>query len=192
MTEQPGGFSNEDLQRMLSRSGVPQSIFFYIILGVISSARKLMIKAAQEGCPPEDMACVDFTDIQAGTELDSPYQVKGLTFNASGGEKLRVIGWGVPVGQSKLSLPQKGLEISFSYPTKRVLVRCAQYTSQPLMLQGFDGDQQVAQVSAPPVQNQLHTLKIESDNFTRIMLSGAGNEGLLYQVCIDERPVEVK
>lgn len=37
--------SSEDMSAFLMRAGVPHSVFFYIVLGGISSARKLMIKS---------------------------------------------------------------------------------------------------------------------------------------------------
>jgi hypothetical protein len=53
MNERPNNAPPEDRSSFLKQAGVPQSVFFYIILGVISGARKLLGKTIHTGCPTE-------------------------------------------------------------------------------------------------------------------------------------------
>ncbi len=54
MAEQRAQASPEDLAKTMARAGVPQSVFFYVALGVISAFRKTVHMAVNESCPPEE------------------------------------------------------------------------------------------------------------------------------------------
>lgn len=54
MAEQPSHTSSERMSNFVHEADVPQSVFFYLILGVISSARKLMTKAVDVSNVPAD------------------------------------------------------------------------------------------------------------------------------------------
>jgi hypothetical protein len=176
--------SAEDLAKMLSRAGVPQSVFFYVVLGMIAGARKLIFKAIAEGCPSEDMHCVDFTNAQAGTTLGVSVEREGFTFTSVDKQPLRAVGWGVPPGQTKLAVPEAGIEIRLPAAANRVVVRGAQYTGRPLEVRAYDDGDMVSQARAPDVQNVLHTLSVEAASIRRVVVSGGGNEGLLFSVCV--------
>jgi hypothetical protein len=187
MAEERPKIPPQELVKVLSRAGVPQSILFYVVLGMISAVRKLVHKSIAAGCPLEDTNCVNFTSVQPGTELEPSFEKEGFTFTAMDKEPLRMIGWGVPPGQSKLLVRQDGVEIRLPYPTDQVVVRGAQYTSQPLVLQAYDDGDLVNEVTAPAVENVLHTLVAEGAGITRVVLSGGGGEGLLFDVCIPKQ-----
>lgn len=189
MSESEFDKTTEQFARMVTQVGFPHNTLYFILLGVISSARKLLTKAVREGCPSADAHCVDFTDVPAGTELGLSHEKGGFTFTSLDKSPLRVIGWGVPTGQSKLAVRQEGVRIKFPYPTSRVAVRGAQYTSNPLLLRAFHDGEQVAETVAPPEENTLHLLRAEADVMTSAVVSGGGNEGLLFDVCI---PYEAK
>lgn len=187
MADEPLPVSPEDLAKLLAKAGVPQSVFFYVVLGVISGARKLLIKAVETGCPPGDTNCVDFTSVQPGTDLKSPVQRGTFIFTSLDNRPLHIIGWGLPTGQSKLLIYTGGIEIRLPYPADQVIVRGAQYTKQPLVLSAFNNDQQIDQVTAPVVENILHKLKVKGTDITHVVLTGGGNEGLLFDVCIPKQ-----
>lgn len=184
MTEERPKTPAQDLAEVLSRTGVPQSVLFYVVLGIISTARKLVYKSVAEGCPLGNRNCVDFTDVQPGTEFDPVFERQGFTFTAMDEEPLRVVVWGVPPGQSKLLLRDPGVEIQLPYPSDKVVVRGAQYTSQPLVLKAYSNDNLVQEMTSPTDQDKLHTLGVEGQGITRIAISGGGGEGLLFDVCI--------
>jgi len=185
MAEEHAKTSPQETVKFLSRAGVPQSIFFYVVLGVIAAARKLLHTAVAAGCMPGDVTCVDFTDVDAGTELASPFEKEGFTFNALDQQELRIIGWGVPSGQAKLLVRNDGVGVELPYPANRVAVRGAQYTRQPLVLKAYDDDgEMVDEATAPAVENVLHSLVAEGATITRIALRGGGGEGLLFDICV--------
>src|SRR6266849_3499508 len=74
--------SAEELAKVLSRAGVPQNVFFFVVLGMISGARKLIFKAVAESCPEDDLHCVDFADQKAGTTLEASLERAGFRFTA--------------------------------------------------------------------------------------------------------------
>ncbi|MGC9335271.1 MAG: hypothetical protein ACP5JJ_14045 [Anaerolineae bacterium] len=176
--------TTEEFARIVSQVGIPRNTLYYILLGLISSARKLLTKAVRAGCPSADAHCVDFTDVQAGTELGLTHEKDGFTFESLDKTPLRVIGWGIPTGQSKLAVRHDGVRIKFPYATTWVAVRGAQYTSNPLVLRAFHEGEQVAEVVAPAEQNTLHLLRAGAEVMTSAIVSGGGNEGLLFDVCI--------
>jgi hypothetical protein len=173
-----------EFARMVAHVGNPHNTLYFILLGAISSARKLLTKAVREGCPWADANCVNFVDEQAGTELGPSYEKHGFAFEAIDGKPLRVIGWGVPTGQSKLEVRQEGVRIQIPYATSWVAMSGGQYTSSPLVLRAFCEDEQVAEVVAPLEGNTLHLLRAEAEVITSVTVSGGGNEGLLFEVCI--------
>ncbi len=185
-----------EFSRLVTRVEMPKGILFYILLGAISTARKLLTKSVHEGCPrcgPE--RCTDFTAIKAGTELGVDYTQDGFRFIALDNVPLRVIGWGVPEGQSKLAIREDGCEIHLPEPSPWAFVRVAQYTGTPLVLKAFAGDQMLMDTVSPEAENVLHTLSVKGENIDRLVLSGGGNEGLLFDVCVaplDETPEPVE
>jgi hypothetical protein len=168
----------------LARAGVPQTVFFYVVLGAISGMRKVMLKAAQAGCPPNEMVCFDFTTIAAGTEFDSPFEQEGFVFSSVDQSALRAVGWGVPVGRSKLAVPAKGLDILLPYPVEWATVRGAHYALQPLTLQGAHDETLRDSVTGPPENNVLHELTVRGESINRLVVTGGGGEALLFDVCI--------
>jgi hypothetical protein len=54
MAEERPKASPEDLAKTLARAGVPQSVFFYVALGVVSTFRKCVYMAIEESCPPAE------------------------------------------------------------------------------------------------------------------------------------------
>jgi hypothetical protein len=176
--------ATEEFARIVAQVGVPRNTLYFILLGMISSARKLLTKAVREGCPSADAHCVDFTDVPAGTELGLSHEKGGFTFDSLDKTPLRVIGWGIPTGQSKLAVRHEGVRIKFPYAITWVAVRGAQYTSNPLVLRAFHEGEQVAETVAPPEENTLHLLRASADVMTSAIVSGGGNEGLLFDVCI--------
>jgi len=180
----PQGLSSEEPASLLPSIGVPQSVLFYIALGAISTARKLLMKAIAVGCPLDEENCVDFTDIQPGTELNPVTERGGFTFTALDKKPLRIIGWGVPSGKSKLQIRPDGVEVRLPYPTERVTMRGAQYTGHPLVLQAYNNGDLLDEATAPPVEDVLHTLVAEGTEITRVVLKGGGGEGMLFTLCI--------
>jgi len=176
--------SLEELAKSLSRAGVPRSILFYVILGVISGARKLMTKAALAGCPPDDTSCVDFTDVAPGTDLDATVQKQGFAFTATQAGSLGVVGWGMPTGKSKLRVPEKGVQVRLPYAVGRVTARVAQSTAEPVWLRAYHDSDLIGEKSAPAVVNALHTLTVEGEDITLVAIGGGQNEGVLLDLCI--------
>ena len=174
-----------EFSRLVTRVEMPKGILFYIVLGAISTARKLLTKAVHEGCPEcEARRCTNFTHIKAGTELGVETTQDGFRFVALDNLPLRVIGWGVPEGQSKLGIRSEGCEIHLPAPSPWAYVRGAQYTSTPLLLQAFAGEQLLMETYSPEGENELHLLSVKGEDIDRLVLSGGGNEGLLFDICV--------
>jgi hypothetical protein len=88
MAEQRAKASPEDLAKTLARAGVPQSVFFYVSLGLISTFRKCVYMAIEESCPPaEPMPGMGQPSAAMGQPATAPGQspaAPGGTSGASG------------------------------------------------------------------------------------------------------------
>ncbi len=82
MAEQRSQPSPEDLAKTLARAGVPQSVFFYVSLGLISALRKCVHMAVEEGCPPGESTP---TSGQPSTARGQPMNVPGQPTATPGG-----------------------------------------------------------------------------------------------------------
>lgn len=134
--------------------------------------------------PQEVMYCVDFTDLEPGTRLQSGYEKNGFKFHWHQDGQVSIIAAGPPPGQSKLTVPVMGLIVELPFPSNQVVIRLANVGGQPISIKALNSDEQVVgEASAPPAHDQLQTLEINAPGIVLLYIEGRGREGLLYQIC---------
>ncbi len=85
MAEQRSLASPEDLAKTLARAGVPQSVFFYVSLGLISAFRKCVYMAIEESCPPgEPTPATGHSSAGKGQPVTAPGQPPATAGGAPG------------------------------------------------------------------------------------------------------------
>lgn len=141
-------------------------------------------KEPQPEEPKAEEMCVDFTDLQQGTEIPALYDKDGFTFHVLDRQSQRIVAWGVPTGQSKLLLGVADLVVVLPFPANQVTLQVAQYTGNPVVIAALDSDGKVVgNATAPSIQNFLHKLKVSAAGMLQLRVTGGGGEGLLFQVC---------
>lgn len=135
--------------------------------------------------PVRERVCVDFKDFRPGTELAPVLETQGFIFQAQDKQVLEVVGWGLPIGQSKLHLRAGGLFVQLPCIANWVRITGAFYSGPPLTVLALGSDGQVvAQAVMPPEPEMLHTLEIQAPATAALIFRGGGGEGLLYEVCV--------
>ena len=139
--------------------------------------------------PQERSACVDWKDIREPSKLAAGYQKGGFTFQSMATIPLLTALWGPPPGQGKLQFPDQGVEINLPFEANQAIAQVASGTSQPVKMSAFDAaGKNVGTASTPAGKQGLQVLEIDAPAMIRLIISGGGNEGLLVDLCVYQKP----
>jgi len=135
--------------------------------------------------------CVDWKTEPEQRNLASPYTREGFTFRVPANANLRIVRWGVPQGEGKLSFPGSGMQVAPPFVADRAVAWVALYAGKSVVLEAFDGSgRKVGEASSPSAQGTVHRLEVQAPGIETLMIGGGGNEGLLVRLCVYSGPGE--
>src|SRR5262249_39812945 len=109
----------------------------------------------------------------------------GFTFVAPKGQELRIVTWGSPPDEGKLSLPDAGLDVQLPWPAVRVVATVAVHTHDPVTLVPYDANgTEVGHATSTARTGAMDRVVVEGESITRIRFGGGGNEALLIRLCV--------
>jgi hypothetical protein len=130
-----------------------------------------------------DWICVAFAHFSPANSFATGESFGPFAVFQRAREALRIVRLSDEVGTALL-VPAAGLTVQHP-PATAVRVRVAQLTSRPVSIRAFNQfGQQLGEVSAPNVQNQIHELIVGARLITRVEIRGGGGEGLLVSYCL--------
>jgi hypothetical protein len=130
-----------------------------------------------------DWVCVNFGHFSPAARFPVGESFGPLAVFQRADQPLRIVRISENVGTSLL-VPRVGLTFHHA-PATAVRLRVAQLTRTPVEVQAFNQfGQQLGEVSAPDVQNQVHELLIGSRLITRVEVRGGGGEGMVLSYCL--------
>lgn len=135
--------------------------------------------------PPleEREICVDWQEEREPRDVGVEYEKDGFVFLSSSQRPLRIVVWGHPAGQGKLTIPRDGLQVTLPFQANRVVAHVGLYTGEPIAMEAFDATGKVGSASTTTAQGVLQTLKVSAVGITTLLFSGGGDEGLLIELC---------
>lgn len=184
MYDGSGGDNADTRQQTAAKSAL-----FYVLLGVIARLRRAIFQMARSGGYASLFDERGFADMAAGAEF-SPYLAKdGFIYAPLADRPLRIVNWGLPDGQLKLEIPAGGIRIDLPQGVNWVQVRSAHYAPTPLIVQGYDDEQLVAQSTTQMATPQLQTLVLQAERINRMCLLTEDGESLLYTIAVPKGPL---
>lgn len=88
-----------------------------------------------------------------------------------------------------LLLPPRGIQFSHA-PTSKITVQVVQFTSQPVVMRGLVGGQVIEEVATNGIQGEIHTLEIEANGLSGVLILGGGGEAIIIDYCIDNASLD--
>lgn len=137
---------------------------------------------AQEEVPSE--RCVDFTELQPGTQLPAGYEKKGFGFEALDPRGLRIVAYGAPDGESKLALG-RGVLVDLPFEADQVRLEVGLDTRSQVRVLAFDASGEEAGLAETSGDGtaRMETLTLTADGIVRLQVGGKGGEETLYRIC---------
>ncbi|MDQ6827362.1 MAG: PKD domain-containing protein [Gemmatimonadota bacterium] len=137
--------------------------------------------------PPQDEStCVDWKDEVRPRVVTSPYTKNGFVFT-SPGEPLHIVMWGPPLGQMKLALPKRLLQIQLPFAADRVVAHVWAGTQQKIGMEALSAANIALGVATSSGVSSAATpemLEIRAAGIAALVLVGGGGEGTLVDLCI--------
>ncbi len=133
--------------------------------------------------PKREELCVDFVDLQPGTEIPPVHERKGFTFTMLDHKPGRIVGYGPPPGVAKLQLG-RGVLVDLPFAADWVRARVAPMGRMPVELVAVDEDGRVVgQASTDPAGDPEQELLVEAGGIARVQIAGKGFEATLIEIC---------
>ena len=142
--------------------------------------------AVQPFCPPEERPpsdiCVDFQGFERQQTLPPVFVKDKFAFIALDKASQLVTNSGVPIGQNKLEVHSKGLQIDLPFTADRVQVTISSEFTVPVVVTAYDAMGSVlAEVKSTP-PGTVRDVLVKSSGITMITILGA-ERTLLIRVC---------
>jgi hypothetical protein len=154
--------------------------------------------AVQPFCPPEEKppsdVCVDFQGYERQQTLPPVFVNDNFKFIALDKASQLVTDSGVPIGQNKLDVHAKGLQIDLPFTADRVQVTISSALTVPVVVTAYDAMGTVVDTvkSTPP--GTVRDVVVKGSGITMVTLTGA-ERTFLIRVCahpesttVDPRP----
>jgi PKD repeat protein len=142
--------------------------------------------AVQPFCPPEEKppadVCVDFQGFERQQTLPPAFVKDKFKFIALDKTPQIITASGVPVGQNKLEVHPKGLEVDLPFTADRVTVTISSALTIPIVVTAYDAmGTAVDKVSSTP-PGTVRDVVAKGSGITMITITGA-ERTLLIRVC---------
>ena len=136
--------------------------------------------------PKPERHCVDWRAEERPRVIGPTFQQDGFAFASLGGDPLRIAVWGDPVGQGKLALPRKTLEVKVPIVAGHVTAHVLSQGGDPVRMEAFDATHvRVGQAQASLGLGTPQLLDISAAGIAVLLFTGGGQEGLLIDICAD-------
>ena len=142
----------------------------------------------EEPAKPREL-CVDWKTRKEQQGLGPVYVKEEFTFRVPANASLRIVRWGVPQGEGKLSFPGPGMQVEPPFTAARAVAWVALYSGKSILMEAFDGSgQKVGEATSPSAQGIVHCLEVCAQGIETLKIGGGGNEGLLVRLCVYSIP----
>jgi PKD repeat protein len=152
-------------------------------LGVDASFDDAGLLAVQPFCPTQDHdTCVDFSDLKPDTSLPPIYTKDGFTFVALDQQSQLISAAGPPIGQNKLRVHPRGLEIDLPFVADAVRITIVEQLAIAVVVSAYDTNNQlVGQASTSP-SGTVQTVQMTAKGIVKVRVI-AKEGGSVIKVC---------
>jgi hypothetical protein len=136
--------------------------------------------------PKPQRHCTDWRAEGRPRVIGPTFEQDGFAFASLGGDPLRIVIWGDPVGHGKLALPRKALQVKLPFVAGHVTAHVLSAGKDPVRMEAFDAAQvRVGQAQGSLGSSAPQQLDISAAAMSALIFTGGGQEGLLIDICAD-------
>jgi hypothetical protein len=129
-------------------------------------------------------AYVDWKAQKEARELGQLFMDQGFAFQSLTKLPLTLVIYGIPAGQAKLLLLDRGIDISLPFVASRIVAKIVRYSEQRLTVEARDRTgTSLENTTARGSLNSVETLEIDKPGISTVRFIGGGSRALLIELC---------